>query len=147
LFVGWWGGNFGFGGGNFGFGGGNFGFGGGNFGFGGGEINLQTANSVTRPPRNLTATALSGPRSIRLNWTVPTFGQIGAYNIYRGVDAVPVAPPYATVSGSPLPTPFTDTKVSCGHTYTYFVTAVLAGTNSSQESVPSTSVSVINCTK
>ncbi len=113
-------------------------------GVGHGELTREAANSVTRPPRQLSATVLSSPTRIQLNWVVPTFGQIGAYRIYRGVDgATPAPPAYATVTGTPPPTTFTDSRVSCGHTYMYFVTAVLAGT--SQESVPSNSVTVAKC--
>jgi hypothetical protein len=109
-----------------------------------GEITHEVANSVTRPPRNLTATVLSSPVSIQLTWDKPTFGQIGAYKIYRGVDSPPGTKPYATISGSPPATSYTDTKkISCGHTYTYFVTAVLART--SQESVASNTVTVTKC--
>jgi fibronectin type 3 domain-containing protein len=99
---------------------------------------------VTRPPRSLMAKVLSSPISIKLAWTQPTFGQIGAYNIYRGVDSDPGTKPYATVTGTPPDTFYVDTKkVSCGHTYNYFVTAVLQGT--SQESVPSNTVTVTKC--
>ncbi len=116
-----------------------------NQGGGLGEITHAVANSVTRPPRNLRATMLSSPAAVRLDWDPPTFGQIGAYNVYRGVDgATPAIPAYGTVTGTPPVTTFTDTSISCGHTYTYFVSAVLAGT--SQESVHSNSVTVTKCT-
>jgi hypothetical protein len=77
----------------------------------------------------------------------PTFGQITSYNIYRAVNGTPVAPPYATVSGTPPPTSYLDKDVTCGPTYTYFVTAILARTNppQEQESVPSNSVSLTGC--
>ena len=69
-----------------------------------GEITLEAANSATRPPRNLTATMGSSPISIKLRWTSPTFGQIGTYNIYRGVDGAAPAPPYyATVPAPSTP--------------------------------------------
>jgi hypothetical protein len=112
-------------------------------GLGTGEITRETANSVTRPPRNLTASIpTKGPTIVNLSWEQPTFGQIGTYNIYRGVDgAAPTV--YGSVVGTPPTTTFTDSKVSCGHTYDYFVTAVLAGT--SQESVPSNTKIVIKC--
>lgn len=109
---------------------------------GNGELTRHAANSVTRPPKNLTASLTPPPRSIQLNWTAPNFGQIGAYKIYKGVDGSTPAL-YATVSGNPPPTSYPDPNVTCGPTYTYFVTAVLFGTN--QESVPSNSVSLTAC--
>jgi hypothetical protein len=124
---------------------GSFGFGTkGSFGFGEGhgEITRETANSVTRPPRHLTATVLKSPNAIELDWIAPTFGQIATYNIYRGNGTDPAPPSYATVSGSQ--TSFTDTSVSCGATYNYFVTALLSN---GQESVPSNLVTVVKCGK
>lgn len=113
------------------------------------DFSYNAANSVTRPPRNLTATPqATKPTSILLNWSAPTFGQISSYNIYRGVDGPPGTKPFATVSGNPPLTNYTDTKkISCGHTYTYFVTAVLKGTNPPQESQPSNSFTVGGCSK
>jgi hypothetical protein len=113
-------------------------------GVGNGEISFQTANSFVRTPRNLTATVTSPPRKIQLNWTVPSFGQIKSYNIYRAINGVPVAPPYASVSGSPLVTSYLDTNVTCGPQYTYFVTAVLSD---GRESVPSNSVTQRACAR
>jgi hypothetical protein len=112
-----------------------------NFGPGDGEITLAQANSVTRPPRNVTATVKrSKTNTIELDWMAPTFGQIGTYNIYRGVGGAQPAPPsYGTATS----TTFTDTNVDCKQTYTYFVTAVLQGTT--QESQPSNTVTVIDC--
>jgi hypothetical protein len=110
----------------------------------GGEITNETANSVTRPPTNLTATEDQSPRYIHLFWYPPSFGQIGTYNIYR-------QPRFA--SGNPLSVPvsqltfipatgqyeFTDTTVTCNPSgYTYSVSAVLV--NTTQESVKSNTV-------
>jgi hypothetical protein len=122
----------------------HFGVGVSHFGVGVAEIDRQTANSVTRPPRKLIATVTPPPNSIQLNWTVPTFGQIASYNIYRGVGTGinPAPPPYATVLGSQ--TSFLDTSISCGGTYTYFVTALLSN---GQESVASNLVTVVKCSK
>ncbi|HEY6904577.1 MAG TPA: hypothetical protein VI216_09730 [Candidatus Acidoferrales bacterium] len=120
----------------------HFGTGVNHFGTGVAEIDRQTANSVTRPPRKLMANVTGPPNAVQLNWMSPTFGQIGAYKIYRGVDAPPAPPAYATVSLFP-PLTFTDRNISCGHTYTYVVSAVLAGT--SQESVASNAVAVAKC--
>jgi len=130
---------FGVGGGIFGVGGGIFGVGG---GLGNGDLTVEAANSVVRPPRNLTGTVTAPPRYIQLNWTAPSFGQISSYNVYRAVNGVPVAPPYANVPGNPPATSFLDTNVTCGPTYTYFVTALLSD---GRESVPSNSVSLKAC--
>ncbi|HXU21817.1 MAG TPA: hypothetical protein VN788_14640 [Verrucomicrobiae bacterium] len=120
----------------------HFGTGVSHFGTGVAEIDRQTANSFTRPPRKLTATVIGPPNAIQLNWNVPTFGQIATYNIYRGVGTGvnPAPPAYATVAGSQ--TSFVDTNISCGGTYTYFVTALLSN---GQESVASNLVTVVKC--
>src|SRR5882724_6908900 len=132
-------------------GGGGFPTGGGGFPTGGGtagDITLETANSVTRPPSNLMVTSEGvSPRKITLTWTEPTFGQIGAYNVYRSRNGAPftiVNPPH-TVTGNPPATTFTDTVTCDAGGYRYFVTAVLAdsSTNPGQESVPSNTVSTI----
>jgi hypothetical protein len=144
------GGILGNGGGILGNGGGILGNGGGILGNGGGvgngEITREAANSVTRPPKNLVgAVTASPPRYIQLNWMAPSFGQIGAYNIYRAVNGTPTPPAYATVTGTPPATSYLDTNVFCGPTYTYFTTAILAGTNPPQESAPSNAVSLTDC--
>lgn len=140
------GGLLGNGGGLLGNGGGLLGNGGGLLGNGGGigngEISFQTANSVVRSPKNLTAAVTAPPRQIQLNWTAPSFGQISSYNVYRATNGVPVAPPYASVSGSPLATSYLDAQVTCGPVYTYFVTAVLSD---GRMSAPSNSVSQKAC--
>ncbi len=110
-------------------------------GTGNGEITLAAANSYVRPPRNLTAAALTAaPHYIQLNWIASTFSQIGLYNIYRSTDGV-AAVKINSVAGTSLT--FTDTTVTCGPTYSYFVTAVLANSNPVQESVPSNTTSAI----
>jgi X-X-X-Leu-X-X-Gly heptad repeat protein len=109
-------------------------------GTGVGELNFQTANSFVRSPRNLKATQTTPPGYIRLDWGVPTFGQIGSYNIYRSTDGA-TAVKISSVAGTSLT--FTDTNVTCGPSYSYFVTAVLANTNPPQESVPSNATSAI----
>ena len=131
------------GGGQFGpGGGGQFGpGGGGQFGPGGGqgEINRTIANSFTRPPRNLTASEGVSPRTITLNWTQPTFGQIGAYRVYRSADGGVTFALIATVPGNPPATTFTDNPACNPGGYRYYVTAVLV--NTTQESTPSNTVS------
>ncbi|HEY6274130.1 MAG TPA: Ig-like domain repeat protein [Terriglobales bacterium] len=137
------GGAFPTGGGAFPTGGGAFPTGGGAFPTGGGlstgDITHETANSVTRSPRNLTATEAQSARTITLNWSAPTFGQIGEYKIYRSTDGGQTFPFLTSISGNPPATTYTDT-VSCNtpNGYQYYVTAVLA--NTSQESVPSNTV-------
>jgi X-X-X-Leu-X-X-Gly heptad repeat protein len=113
-------------------------------GTGVGELTFETANSSVRSPRSLTATQSTPPRYIQLNWFAPTFGQIGSYNIYRSTNGA-TAVLISSVLGTSLT--FTDTAVTCGPTYSYFVTAVLANTNPPQESVPSNTTSAIpTCT-
>jgi hypothetical protein len=141
----------GFGAGTPGFGAGTPGFGAGTPGFGAGEgagqgageISFETANSTVRPPRNLTYTITSPPRYIQLSWNPPTFGQIGAYNVYRGLNGATPAL-YTTVSGG---TSFTDQNTFCGPTYTYFATALLTDNTTNppttRESSPSNSVGPI----
>src|SRR5215469_7804496 len=104
------------------------------------ELNFQTANAFVRSPRNLRATQTTPPGYIRLNWGAPTFGQIGSYNIYRSTNGA-TAVKINSVAGTSLT--FTDTNVTCGPSYSYFVTAVLANTNPPQESVPSNTTSAI----
>jgi len=118
------------------------------------EIDFETANAVTRPPRNLTAMEDPSPRYIHLFWFPPVFGQIGSYNIYRQPPWVPGNPPTFSVPvGDPrlifhstLGDPhfgeyeFVDKTASCNPAgYQYFVSAVLA--NTTQESEPSNIVS------
>jgi len=136
---------------------------GGRLGGGGGvgELNRATANSVTRPPRNLTATEDLSPRHIHLFWFPPTFGQIGTFNIYRQppwARAIPPNPPtYSVPIGDPGLTfhpidpndphsgeyEFVDPNAPCNPSgYSYFVTAVLGAnsTNPGQESAPTNTV-------
>lgn len=134
--------NFGGGGQNLGGGGQNFGGGGQNFG-GGGEIDIATVNAYTRPPQTLMASENGSARTITLNWTAPTFGQIGSYKVYRAV--IGGAPSViATVSGNPPALTYTDTTDTCTVGYEYFVTAVLSNTsaNPGQESTGSNTVTV-----
>jgi parallel beta-helix repeat protein len=136
------GGGFPIGGGGFPIGGGGFPIGGGGFPIGGGtsagDITFETANSVTRPPRNLTATEGASARTITLNWTAPTFGQITKYKIYRSSDNGATFNFLTSITGAPPATTYTDT-VTCNPTgYRYQVTAVvLTNQEQEQESVPS----------
>src|SRR3984957_4999305 len=118
---------------------------------GGGEINQQTADSYTRTPTNVMASEGVSPRTITLTWTASSFGQIGAYKIYRkpspnAPNGFGVIATVSGVNGNPPVTTYTDTTVTCAPTgYQYFVTAVLSNTstNPGQESVPSNVVSTI----
>jgi hypothetical protein len=145
-------GSFGSGPGSFGSGPGSFGSGPGSFGSGPGspnqgEFDFHTANSVTRLPRNLTATEGMSPRTITLNWDTPTFGQIVAYNVYRSenngpfviVNAANTNPPHTVVGNPPLTT-FMDTVTCDPGGFRYFVTAVVLNP-AEQESVQSNTVS------
>ncbi len=132
-----------FGGGGPPFGGGGPPFGGGGPPFGGGgEIDLGTAQSITPPPQNVTATEANSARTITLTWVKP-FGDIGSYNVYRSADGGNTFTGIATVN-APTVT-YTDT-VTCNTTgYKYYVTAVqsAASTNPGAESTPSGTVSTI----
>jgi hypothetical protein len=109
-------------------------------GIGHSDLTLETANSSVRPPRFLMATLTAPPRYIQLNWTVPTFGQISSYNIYRATNGSPVPPAIASVAGNTLT--YNDKNVTCGPTYTYVVTALLLD---GRESVSSNLVSQTDC--
>jgi hypothetical protein len=107
-------------------------------GVGRNEITKEAANSVVRPPRNLNGSVTPPPRYIQLTWLPPTFGTVSFYNLYKSVDgtADPASP--IRVMG----TSYLDKNVTCGPTYTYFVTAVLTD---GRESIGSNSVSLKDC--
>ena len=114
-----------------------------------GEIDLGTASSVVRIPTGASV-KLAPPNTVQLSFASPGFGQsqIAAFNIYRSINGAAFSKPaYATVTvtGTPIPLPnplnFTDTKVSCGATYSYFVTTVLSD---GRESVPSNTAGPIS---
>ena len=109
-------------------------------GVGNAELTFTTANSSVRPPRKLTGALTPPPRYIQLSWTAPTFGQVSSYNVYKATNGTPTPPAFANVAGNTLS--FTDQNVTCGPTYTYFVTALLSD---GRESVPSNSVSLTDC--
>jgi hypothetical protein len=102
-----------------------------------GDITHETANSYARPPRNLTATEDSSPRLIHLSWTVPTFGQIDHYTIYRS-DA---GAAFKSV-GSSNQTAFQDTVPCNSGGYSYEVTASVNSETGLLESLPSNVVPV-----
>ncbi|HEY3617542.1 MAG TPA: Ig-like domain repeat protein [Candidatus Sulfotelmatobacter sp.] len=108
-------------------------------GIGNGDLNFATANSFARSPQHVTAAQTFPSRGIQVNWMPSTFPQIDSlYNIYRSIDGGP-ATKIGSVSGTSLT--FTDTNVTCGPTYSYFVTGVLAST--AQESAPSSTTAPI----
>jgi len=108
---------------------------------GGGEIDENLVNTVTRSPRNLTATEDVSPRLIHLSWLAPTFGQIGSYKVYRSAHGSAFTV-IATISGNPPATTYTDTVTCDPGGYQYFITAVLGpnSPNPGQESAPSNTV-------
>jgi hypothetical protein len=75
-----------------------------------------------------------------LTWNDPSFGQIALYNVYRSVNGEAMI--IASVPATMPPITYVDKNVICGTNYTYFVTAILAGTSPPQESSPSNSVSL-----
>ena len=131
---------FGGGGGAHGFGGGGgahgFGGGGGAHGFGGGggagELNVETANAETFPPRNLRASEGASPRLITLNWAAPAFGQIVKYKIYRSENGAAFTV-IASLTGNPPATTYTDTVTCDRGGFRYFTTAVIMAGNPPQE--------------
>jgi alpha-tubulin suppressor-like RCC1 family protein/uncharacterized protein (DUF2345 family) len=128
------GGNFNLGaGGNFNMGsGGNFNLGAGgidNMGSGGviEEMTYETANSVVRPPSEVTMTPTTGG-GLRIDWEPPSFGVVFEYHVYYRVGSgTPVA--VGTVPGDPPPTTFTVYSLVAGAAY--FVTTTVAADSES----------------
>lgn len=119
-------------------GGGGVSFAGGG-GVGNGDLTYEVANSVVRPPK-LISVVYTPQHSLLLTWSAPSFGQINTYNIYRGINGTA---PTLYMPGLPnSPTSYNDVNVTCGPTYQYFVTAVLAD---GRESSPSNSISSKAC--
>jgi hypothetical protein len=113
-----------------------------------GELNVATVNSVTRPPRNLTASEGPSPRTITLSWISPTFGAIVKYYIYESIagGAFTRLPGFVTgVTGAAPGTPYTSSPIviNCNpRGYSFAVTAVILNPGE-QESAPSNIVSTI----
>jgi hypothetical protein len=130
--------SFGGGGQSLGGGGQSLGGGGQSLGGGGSDQDVDTANSTADAPTSLNA--LPGFKSVVLNWTAPSIGQIHRYSIWRAVGrfTTPASvaanfklfsnsfcgQPQCFVQGDPTPAPttFTDKNVKNNTTYTYFVT-------------------------
>ena len=72
------------------------------------------------PPTNLTATA--GEGSVTLNWTASAFPGADSYNIYRSTDGVNF---YG--QGNTTATTYTQTGLTDGTTYSYFLVPVNGG--------------------
>jgi len=80
----------------------------------------------------------SGDKSVILHWEPNNEAYVGGYNVYRSLSS---SGPFVQQNGGPLTTPgFCDFNVSNGQTYFYRVTAL---TSTSQESLPSTTVTTI----
>jgi hypothetical protein len=93
------------------------------------EMTYETANSVVRPPSEVTKTptTLGG---LRIDWEPPSFGVVSEYHVYARVgSATPVA--VGTVSGDPPPTTFTVTSPVADAVY--FVTTTVAADNETPE--------------
>jgi hypothetical protein len=112
---------------------------------GGGEIDDKLVNNITRSPRNAAASENSSPRTITINWNVPSFGQIFGYNVYRIV-AGTNPPNVVPLNKTPIQGLTYQDSPACNPIgYQYYVTAILAnadGTETSppQESTPSNTV-------
>jgi predicted phage tail protein len=100
---------------------------------------IKIPYGIPSPPRNISA--VPGNKVVHLTWEPPVSdgnGNITEYRVYRGIASGSEAL-YATVNASTLN--FTDTNVSNGVTYYYYVTAV----NEFGESEPSNEVSAVPC--
>ena len=108
-----------------------------------GDFSFHDASAFVRNPTGATA-AVTPANTVNVSFTPPGFGQslIDHFNVYRSsVNPPQFSPPaYGSVSVTGMTLPlsnqltFPDTKVSCGATYSYFVTTVLSD---GRESVPS----------
>jgi acid phosphatase type 7 len=79
-----------------------------------------TTPASTRPaaPTNLAAT-VAGASQVSLSWTPSSSSTVTGYNLYRGAGATAL-----TKVSSSASSPFLDTTVAAGTTYSYAVTAV-----------------------
>jgi hypothetical protein len=88
-----------------------------------GEYDFDDAvKQIPAAPAGLTASVSTG--QVSLTWTPVQLKIINSYRIYRLDAAHPLGVQIGTVSGSPPSASFTDTSVSPGTAYTYFVTDV-----------------------
>jgi hypothetical protein len=117
----------------------------------GAEADVPALNSTVRNPTNASA-SLTQSNTVELSFTPPGILQslIAYFNVYRTTTNPPVfsKPAYATVpvAGMPVPFPdtlnFTDTHISCGVAYSYFVTTVLSDGRESVQSNTAGPISV-----
>ena len=115
------------------------------------DINLRTATSSVADPTHVTAT-LTAANTVQVSFAPPGFpqGQMDHFNVYRATTNPPAfsPPAYGTVpvAGMPVPFPdklnFSDTHVSCGVNYSYFVTTVLSDGRESVQSNTAGPISV-----
>lgn len=84
--------------------------------------------NLSTTPLDLTATTSAG--SVLLNWQAPLSGNPASYKVYRN----------GVLLANSTSLSYTDSAVTVGNSYTYFVTAML--TNPSGESAASNSVSI-----
>ena len=86
------------------------------------EMTYETANSVVRPPSEVTKTPTT-VGGLRIDWEPPSFGVVSEYHVYYRVGTgAPVS--VGTVSGDPPQTTFTVTSPVADAVY--FVTTTVA---------------------
>ncbi len=87
-------------------------------------VKLVVDASAPATPTNVTATAVSSSQ-IDVGWTASTSGDVARYNIYRGTTGTP------TLLTSVGASPYRDTALTAGTSYSYQVAAVDAAGNES----------------
>jgi len=87
-------------------------------------VGLVLDNTAPTAPSNPTLTVVSSSQ-IDVAWTASTSSDVAKYNIYRGTTGTPTL--YKTVSASP----YHDTGLTAGTSYTYQISAVDAAGNES----------------
>jgi hypothetical protein len=88
------------------------------------DVKLVVDNTAPAAPTNLALTVVSSSQ-IDVSWTASTSSDVAKYNIYRSTSGTPTL--YKTVSASP----YHDTGLTAGTTYTYQISAVDAAGNES----------------
>ena len=86
------------------------------------EMTYETANSVVRPPSDVTKTPTSDGK-LRIDWKAPSFGVVSEYRVYYRPPNSSTAVLVGTVSGDPPPTTFTVDSPVAGAVY--FVTTTV----------------------
>lgn len=90
------------------------------------DVKLVVDAAAPAAPTNLVLTVVSSSR-IDVAWTASSSGDVARYRIYRATSGTPTL--HQTVAGSP----YQDTALTAGTTYTYQVSAVDAAGNESQK--------------